>query len=72
MSSSLGDFIVTDDGETLYFFAEFDDGYDLWKTDLSETRNINGQETRLPSPLNTDRQGWQHPVPARTRRLSAK
>jgi tricorn protease len=34
MSSSLGDFIVTDDGETLYFFAEFDDGYDLWKTDL--------------------------------------
>lgn len=34
MSSALGDFIVTDDGETLYFFAKFDDGYDLWKTDL--------------------------------------
>ena len=34
MSSSLGDFMITKDGDVLYFFAKFDDGYDLWKTDL--------------------------------------
>lgn len=45
MSSDLGDFIITDDGETLYFFAEFDDGYDLWKTDLRK------RETSLAKKL---------------------
>lgn len=34
MSSNLGDFAITKDGETLYFFVRFDDGFDLWKTDL--------------------------------------
>lgn len=33
-SSDLGDSYVTDDGETLYFLASVDDGYDLWKTKL--------------------------------------
>jgi C-terminal processing protease CtpA/Prc len=45
MSSDLGDFTVTNDGETLYFFAEFDKGYDLWKTDLRK------QETSLAKKL---------------------
>jgi len=33
-SSSLSDAIVTDDGETLYFLCEVEDGFDLWKLPL--------------------------------------
>ncbi len=33
-SSNLSDYVVTKDGETLYYLSEFEDGYDLWKKDL--------------------------------------
>ena len=33
-SSNLGDALVSDDGETLYYMAAFEGGYDLWKMDL--------------------------------------
>ena len=33
-SSSLVDFTLSKDGETLYFITSFEDGYDLWKKDL--------------------------------------
>lgn len=33
-SSSLSDAIITQDGETLYYLSEFEDGYDLWKLNL--------------------------------------
>lgn len=33
-SSDLADFILTDDGETLYYLSAFEKGYDLWKKHL--------------------------------------
>lgn len=33
-SSTLGDFILSDDGETLYYLSSFEGGFDLWKKDL--------------------------------------
>lgn len=35
-SSSLADAIVTEDGETLYFLCEVEDGFDLWKLPLRD------------------------------------
>lgn len=35
-SSSLGDAIITKDGETMYYIASFEDGPDLWKMNLRE------------------------------------
>lgn len=33
-SSSLADFTITKDGESLYYLSSFEKGYDLWKKDL--------------------------------------
>lgn len=33
-SSTISDAYLTDDGETLYFLTEFENGYDLWETDV--------------------------------------
>lgn len=33
-SSDMGSVIISKDGETLYYFAAFEGGYDLWKMDL--------------------------------------
>lgn len=33
-SSHLGDYILSKDGETLYYLSAFESGYDLWKKDL--------------------------------------
>lgn len=33
-SSQLGDYILSKDGETLYYLSAFEGGYDLWKKDL--------------------------------------
>ena len=40
-SSSLGDAILSKDGESLYYLASFEGGYDLWKMDLRK------KETKL-------------------------
>lgn len=42
-SSSLGDEIITKDGETLYYLAAFEGGNDLWKMDIRK------RETKLVS-----------------------
>lgn len=41
-SSSLGDFLVSEDGETLYYLARFERGLNLWSSDLrtQETRQV--------------------------------
>ncbi len=39
MSSRLGDAVLTDDGETLYFLSAFEKGMDLWKL-KTRTRDI--------------------------------
>lgn len=33
-SSAISDYVISKDGETLYYLSEFEDGYDLWKKDL--------------------------------------
>ena len=49
-SSRLGDFVLDPKGETLYYQAAFEGGYDLWKHDLKENRtqivmkNVGGGE----------------------------
>ncbi len=46
-SSDINDFIVTADGENLYYLTAFQDKYDLWKT------NLRKNETSMVSKLNT-------------------
>lgn len=48
-SSSLGDALLSKDGETLYYLARFERGYDLWSTEL-RTR-----ETKKVATLNAGR-----------------
>ena len=38
-SSDMGSVIISKDGETLYYFAAFEDGYDLWKMDLPRKKD---------------------------------
>jgi Tol biopolymer transport system component/C-terminal processing protease CtpA/Prc len=47
-SSSLGDALVSKDGDTLYYLARFEKGLNLWTTDL-RTR-----ETKMLAPLNAN------------------
>lgn len=48
-SSDLGSTLIAKDGETLYYFAAFEGGYDLWKMDLRK------KETKLLHKMNS---GW--------------
>lgn len=48
-SSDMGSVILSKDGETLYYFAAFESGYDLWKMDLRK------KETRLLHKMDA---GW--------------
>ena len=45
-SSSLSDALVSKDGETLYYLARFEKGYNLWST------NLRTKETKMLTPLN--------------------
>ncbi|AMM51839.1 peptidase S41 [Rufibacter sp. DG15C] len=48
-SSQLGDAVVSKDGETLYYLARFEKGYNLWST------NLRTKETKMLVPLNANR-----------------
>lgn len=48
-SSDLGNAIISKDGETLYYFAAFEGGYDLWKMDIRK------KDTKLLHKMDT---GW--------------
>lgn len=48
-SSDLGDALISKDGETLYYLAAFEGGFDLWKMDLRK------KETKLLHKMNA---GW--------------
>lgn len=50
-SSELGNALITPDGETLYYLAAFEGGYDLWKMDLRK------KETQLLHKMDA---GWAH------------
>jgi hypothetical protein len=45
-SSSLGDALISKDGETLYYLARFEKDYNLWST------NLRTRETEMLVPLN--------------------
>ncbi len=45
-SSSLSDYVITPDGEKLYYLASFEGGYDLWVNELRKN------ETKLVQKLN--------------------
>ncbi|MGB3618906.1 MAG: S41 family peptidase [Catalinimonas sp.] len=47
-SSDLADAVLSDDGETLYYLAKFEKGYDLWQTKLRtrETKLLKKLEAR--------------------------
>jgi Tol biopolymer transport system component len=45
-SSTLADALLTKDGETLYYLARFEKGYNLWTT------NLRTKETKMLLPLN--------------------
>ncbi|MDE6022119.1 MAG: PDZ domain-containing protein, partial [Muribaculaceae bacterium] len=51
-SSSLSDYILSNDGEKLYYLSEFEDGYDLWEKDLvkgdvSLLKKLNSRHARM-------------------------
>ncbi|MBC7722123.1 MAG: PD40 domain-containing protein, partial [Pedobacter sp.] len=46
-SSSLSDALISKDGETLYYLAKFEKGYNLWTT------NLRTKETKMLLPLNS-------------------
>ncbi|MBC3538803.1 S41 family peptidase [Rufibacter sediminis] len=48
-SSQLGDALVSKDGETLYYLARFEKGYNLWST------NLRTKETKMAVTLNANR-----------------
>ncbi|RNI27190.1 peptidase S41 [Rufibacter immobilis] len=48
-SSNLGDALVSKDGETLYYLARFEKGYNLWST------NLRTKETKMAVTLNANR-----------------
>ena len=48
-SSDMGSVIISEDGETLYYFAAFESGYDLWKM------NLRKKETKLLHKMDA---GW--------------
>ncbi|WP_235299487.1 S41 family peptidase [Portibacter marinus] len=50
-SSRMSDAYVTDDGKYLFYFARFEKGYDLWKTDLRT------KETKLAAKVNSESGG---------------
>jgi Tol biopolymer transport system component/C-terminal processing protease CtpA/Prc len=45
-SSALSDAVISKDGETLYYLARFEKGYNLWST------NLRTKETKMLVPLN--------------------
>ena len=47
-SSNLADALVSKDGETLYYLARFERGYNLWST------NLRTKETKMLVPLNAN------------------
>jgi C-terminal processing protease CtpA/Prc len=47
-SSSLGDALVSKDGETLYYLARFEKGMNLWST------NLRTKETKMLTPLDAN------------------
>jgi tricorn protease len=51
-SSRLNDAIVSKDGSTLYYLAQFEKGYDLWQTDLRT------KETKLLAKLGANNAGY--------------
>jgi Tol biopolymer transport system component/C-terminal processing protease CtpA/Prc len=55
-SSSLGDALVSKDGETLYYLARFERGFNLWST------NLRTQETKQVLALNANSASmqWDH------------
>ncbi len=59
-SSNLGDAIISKDGESLYYFAAFEGGMDLWKMDLRkhETKLLNkGGKSGSGGSLQMDKSG---------------
>ncbi|WP_181307636.1 S41 family peptidase [Rufibacter sp. XAAS-G3-1] len=48
-SAPLGDALVSKDGETLYYLARFEKGYNLWST------NLRTKETKMAVTLNANR-----------------
>ena len=61
-SSDMGSTIISKDGETLYYLAAFEGGYDLWKM------NLRKKETRLLHKMDA---GWQTCSWTRTARASS-
>ncbi len=72
-SSSLADYVLSKDGETLYYLSSFEGGYDLWKKDLrkgdvSMVKKLGGG----PSNIQTDKDGNYYLVGGNVRKFNPK
>lgn len=56
-SSSLGDAIITQDGNTLFYLSRFESGYDLWKLDVKKRAPQLAQKGMGNGTFDTDQKG---------------
>ena len=57
ISSSLGDAIITQDGNTLFYLSRFEGGYDLWKLDVKKRDPQLAQKGMGAGTFDTDAKG---------------
>jgi len=57
VSSSLGDAIITQDGNTLFYLSRFEGGYDLWKLDVKKRIPQLAQKGMGAGAFETDKKG---------------
>lgn len=57
-SSSIASAIISEDGESLYYLAAFEGGFDMWKMDLRkhETKLLHKMDTGWAN-METDKEG---------------
>lgn len=72
-SSDLSDFVISPDGETLFYLTSFEEGYDLWKKDLrkgdvSMVKKLNAGESRI----HTDKEGNMYLIGKKVKRFDKK
>ncbi len=57
-SAEISDFVISEDGETLYYLAAFEEGYDMWKKDLRKGDVAMAKKLDAgPTGITTDKDG---------------
>ncbi|MBD5357749.1 MAG: peptidase S41 [Bacteroides sp.] len=72
-SAEISDFVVSEDGETLYYLAAFEEGYDMWKKDLRKGDvSMVKKLDAAPTGIATDKDGNMFLVNSQVKRFNPK